>query len=121
MHAERLCASFVESGLCLPVSVSAMVSAAMVLSKGLELSSAPWLFLGSLASAAMTAVLLVGQARLKRLGSPKENAKRARARYENRRASIRSLSDRKERGHRRCTNRYAGRYKVGTEPKGKSE
>lgn len=116
---DRVCVRFVESHICTPVSVAALVSAGMVLAKGLALGSPAWLTMGALACIVMTTILAIGSPR----DSKADKAKAAaRARYESRRASIRAMARRSEPGHERSTeSRYAMAYKAATSTKEKSE
>ncbi len=116
---DRVCARFVESHLCIPVSVAVLVSAGMIIAKGIALMSPAWLTMGALAALMMSAVLAIGNPRH---AQAKRQEEAARARYESRRASIRAMARRAEPGHTRSTeSRYAMAYKAATETKKKSE
>ena len=116
---DRVCVRFVESHLCIPVSVAVLVSAGMVIAKGLALGSPAWLTMGALAALMMAAVLAIGNPRAVQA---KRQEDAARARYESRRASIRAMARRSEPGYERSTeSRYAMAYKAATSTKEKSK
>ncbi|HUX17257.1 MAG TPA: hypothetical protein VMW52_12345 [Phycisphaerae bacterium] len=106
IRAEAIAAAFVESGLCVPVTVAAYVSSLLIMAKAIALWSPSWMLIGVAAFASMSAVLSVGLAK----------SRAERAEQEARRKAIHRN---RTRGYTRT--RCALEYKIGTEPKGKNE
>ena len=97
IRAEAIAAAFVESALCLPVTLATYTSSALLMAKAFALWSPLWMLIGAVTALAMSAVLAVGLAKSRSVQAEAEAARKA-------------IKRNKSRGYTR--SRYALDYEV---------